>query len=161
LAGRYDWPSLIPVAIVAIVLLAIGVELFARRDLGATNPIRTPTLPGPLLGLHRATGRSFADRVPTALAWALGLRLFGFVFAAASGSLTSALSGLSPSTQQVFRTVLPDFDLTSAGGFLQLVYIQLGFVVVGFAASTLVAGWGSDEGSGRLEMLLATPLARR
>jgi len=33
--------------------------------------------------------------------------------------------------------------------------------VAGFAAATLVAGWASDETSGRLEMLLATPLARR
>jgi ABC-2 type transport system permease protein len=32
---------------------------------------------------------------------------------------------------------------------------------VGFAAATLVAGWASDETSGRLELVLATPLARR
>ena len=33
-------------------------------------------------------------------------------------------------------------------------------IVAGFAAATLVSGWASDETSGRLEMLLATPLAR-
>jgi ABC-2 type transport system permease protein len=32
--------------------------------------------------------------------------------------------------------------------------------VVGFAAAALVGGWASDESSRRLEMLLATPLAR-
>ena len=32
--------------------------------------------------------------------------------------------------------------------------------MVGFAAATLVSGWASDESSGRLDMLLATPLAR-
>jgi ABC-2 type transport system permease protein len=39
--------------------------------------------------------------------------------------------------------------------------VQLLLIAVGFAAATLVAGWGSDETSGRLEMLLTTPLARR
>jgi ABC-2 type transport system permease protein len=34
------------------------------------------------------------------------------------------------------------------------------FIVAGFAAATFVAGWASDETSGRLEMLLATPLSR-
>jgi len=67
---------------------------------------------------------------------------------------------MSPGTQQVFRAVLPNFDLTTAGGLLQLVFVQLGFIVIGFAAATLVAGWASDETAGRLEMLLATPLAR-
>jgi ABC-2 type transport system permease protein len=67
---------------------------------------------------------------------------------------------MSPSTRQVFSSLLPKFDLTSAGGFLQLVFVQLGTIVVGFAAVTLVGGWASDETSGRLEMLLATPLAR-
>jgi len=160
LAGRYDWASLLPVAAVSLVLLAIGVEAFARRDLGATSALRLPGPPDQLLGLRGPTGRSFADRVPTALAWGLGLGLFGFLFASVSGSLTDALAQMSPSTQQLFRTLLPKFDLTSAGGFLQLVFVQLGFIVVGFAAVTLVAGWASDETSGRLEMLLATPLAR-
>ena len=47
---------------------------------------------------------------------------------------------MSPSTQQVFRAVLPKFDLTTAGGFLQLVFVQLGFIVIGFAAAMLVGG---------------------
>src|SRR5207253_1617960 len=34
LAGQYDWASLVPVALVSLVLLAVGVEAFARRALG-------------------------------------------------------------------------------------------------------------------------------
>jgi ABC-2 type transport system permease protein len=33
-------------------------------------------------------------------------------------------------------------------------------VIVGLATAALVGGWGSDETSGRLELLLATPLTR-
>ncbi|HEY7201555.1 MAG TPA: hypothetical protein VIC57_15145, partial [Candidatus Dormibacteraeota bacterium] len=160
LAGQYDWASLLPVAVAAAVLLAIGIEAFTRRDLGAQSAVRLPGPPDALLGLRGPTGRSFADRAPSAIAWGVGLGFFGFVFASASGSLTDALGSMSPSTQQLFRTLLPNFDLTSAGGFLQLAFVQLGYIVVGFAAVALVGGWASDETTGRLEMLLATPLAR-
>ena len=160
LAGQYDWGSLVPVAAVSAALLAIGVEVFARRDVGAFSALRTPAPPGALLGLRGPVRRSLGERLPTGLAWGLGLGFAGFLFAAASRSLADALAGMSPDTIRVFRTVLPHFDLGSAGGFLQLVFVELGFIVVGFAAAALVGGWASDETSGRLEMLLATPLAR-
>lgn len=160
LAGHYDWPSLLPVAAVVVVSLAIGIELFARRDLGATASVGGPTLPAPLLGLHGPAGRSLAERLPTALWWGLGLGLFGFVIAAATRSLANSFAKLPASTAQVFKQVLPNYDILTAGGFLQLVFVEFGFVVVGFAAAMLVSGWASDETSGRLETLLATPLAR-
>jgi ABC-2 type transport system permease protein len=160
LAGLYDWGSLVPVALVAVVLLAIGVEAFARRDVGESSALRSPNLPGALLGLRGPVGRSFGDRLPAALAWGLGLGFFAFVMASGSGSLATALHQMSPGTQQLFRTILPGYDLTTAGGFLELVFVGIGFIVVGFAAAMLVGGWASDETSGRLEMLLSTPLAR-
>jgi ABC-2 type transport system permease protein len=46
------------------------------------------------------------------------------------------------------------------GGFLQLLFLEFGIILAGLAAASLVAGWASDETSGRLEMLLATPLAK-
>ena len=39
-------------------------------------------------------------------------------------------------------------------------FIEFGVILAGLAAATLVGGWASDETSGRLEMVLATPLAR-
>src|SRR5207244_1332626 len=89
-------------------------------------------------GLRGPIGRAFADRLPSGLAWSLGLGVFGLVIAAASGSLTGELAKMSPATIRIFRTVLPNFDLTSAGGFLQLVFVQLGFIVIGFAVGGLV-----------------------
>jgi ABC-2 type transport system permease protein len=160
LAGMTDWLSLIPVALVAIVFLALGVEAFSRRDLAASSAIPTPGLPTAILGVRGPIGRSFGERLPTALAWGIGLGIFGLVIAAASGSLADAFKDLSPDTVAIFKNVFPNLDITSAGGFLQLVFIQLGFIVVGFAAATLVGGWASDETSGRLELLVATPLGR-
>jgi ABC-2 type transport system permease protein len=158
LAGQYDWPALVPVAVVAVTFIVVGVELFVRRDLGAYTSIKLPGLPGAVLGLRGPIGRAFGERLPEALAWGLGLGLFGLVMAAGSRSLADEFLK-SPDLARTFHNVFPSFDITTAGGFLQLL-VQLEFIVVGFAASTLVAGWASDEASGRLEMLLATPLAR-
>jgi ABC-2 type transport system permease protein len=159
LAGQYDWPSLIPVAGLAVVLLLAGIEAFARRDLGASTAIRTPGLPAIALGLRGVTGRSFGERLPLALAWGLGLGAFGLLMAAASRSLADQFAA-SPDLGKTFRRIFPGFELTSAGGFLQLM-VQLLFIVAGFAAVTLVSGWATDETAGRLEVVLASPLSRR
>ncbi len=159
LAGQYDWASLVPLPIAAVALFAIGTEAFARRDLGATNAVRTPGLPAATLGLRGPVGRALGERLPAALAWGLGLGLFGLVMASISRSMADEVAK-APDLAAVFRNIFPAFNILTAGGFLQLM-IQLLFIVVGFAAATLVSGWGSDETSGRLEMLLATPLARR
>ncbi|MGH2513891.1 MAG: hypothetical protein ACRDGQ_14570 [Candidatus Limnocylindrales bacterium] len=160
LAGQTDWPSLIPVAVVAAILFGLGIEAFDRRDLGASQAIRTPGLPASLLGLHGPVGRAFGERLPRMLAWAVGIGIFGLVIAAASRSLADEFGTLSPDTLSIFRAAFPDYDVTTAGGFLQL-FVEIGLLVVGFAAATLVSGWASDETSGRLELLLATPLGRR
>ena len=108
LAGMTDWPSLIPVALVAIVLLALGTEAFSRRDLGASSAIATPGLPRAVLGVRGPVGRSFGERLPTALAWGIGLGVFGFVIAAASGSLADAFKDLSPDTHGDLQQRLPE-----------------------------------------------------
>jgi ABC-2 type transport system permease protein len=159
LAGQDDWGSLVPVAILAAVLLPLGIEAFARRDLGASSALPTPGLPAVALGLRGPVGRSLGERLPLALAWGLGLGAFGLAMAAGSRSLADAFA-TSPDLARTVQGVFPGFDLTSAGGFLQLM-VQLLYVVAGFAVVTLVSGWAADETSGRLELLLASPISRR
>jgi len=159
LAGQDDWGSLVPVAILAAVLLPLGIEAFARRDLGASSAVPTPGLPAVALGLRGPVGRSLGERLPLALAWGLGLGAFGLAMAAGSRSLADAFA-TSPDLARTVQGVFPGFDLTSAGGFLQLM-VQLLYVVAGFAVVTLVSGWAADETSGRLELLLASPISRR
>ena len=158
IVGVYDWPSLVLTAVVAAVLLALGVELFARRDLGVTLGLSAPGLPAALLGVGGPVGRAFGDQIPRALAWGIGLGLFGLMLASLVGALTSQIAS-QPQFMDLFRSLYPGYDITTAGGFLQL-YAQMLFIVAGYAGATFVAKWASDEGDGRLEMLLATPLAR-
>ncbi len=158
LAGRYDWVTLVPTALVAVVLLAVGTEAFARRDLGASSALRTPSLPSITLGLGGPTTRSLGERLPMTLGWGLGLGAVGFVMAAMSGSIADELAK-SPDIARTINSLFPTFDLATAGGFIQLL-VQLLYIVVGFAAATFVSGWAADESSGRLEVLLTTPLTR-
>jgi ABC-2 type transport system permease protein len=158
LAGQYDWPPLLLVAVVAVVFLAIGVEAFSRRDVGAAASIQLPGLPAATLGLRGPIQLALGERLPFALAWGFGIGVFGFALATMSPFLADQF-GQSPDIESAFRNLFPTTDIASAGSFLQLL-IQLMFVVAGLAAATFVAGWASDETAGRLEMLLTTPMSR-
>jgi ABC-2 type transport system permease protein len=159
LAGVYDWASLALVAVVVVALLIVGIEAFARRDIGVTSAIPTPGLPHLLVGLRGPAGRVVGHNLPSALAWGIGLGFFGLVLAGSGRSFVEQLAK-SPDFVRLLQTVFPNTDVANAGGFLQLLYLEFGLVLAGLAGATLVAGWASDETSGRLEFLLATPLSR-
>ena len=159
LAGVYNWPSLLLVGLLGLVLLAVGIEAFARRDLGATGTLPIPRLPRAMRGLRGPFGRGASERLSAATSWGLGIGLFGLIMASAVGSFTDQLAR-SPEFMNALANLFPEVDFASEGGFLELVFIDLGLILAGLAAASLVGGWASDETSGRLEMLLATPLVR-
>ncbi len=159
LAGSVDWPGIGLTAAAAALLLVVGVEAFARRDVGVTVSIPSPALPAALLGVRGPLGRSVGDLLPSACWWALGLGIYGALMAAASGSLIDLLRS-TPGLGEAFRTMIPGIDLTTSAGFLQLAFADLGFVLLGLAATTFVAGRWADETAGRLELQLTTPLTR-
>jgi ABC-2 type transport system permease protein len=160
LAGQYDWASLVPVALAAVVLFAVGIELFARRDLGAMTAIPVPGLPRATLGVRGPVGRAFGDQLPVALGWGIGIGLFGFMMAAVSRTFADQMIRDFPMFLEIIQAVFPGVDMASSGWFLQLLFVELGLIIVGFAAATYVGKWASDEGSRRLEMVLAAPLTR-
>jgi ABC-2 type transport system permease protein len=159
LAGPVDWPAILAVLVVSVVLLALGIEVFARRDVGAIDAIRLPGFPRALLGLGGPYRRSLGELVPTGVAWGIGLGLYGFVMAASGRAFIDGLSR-SPGLLEAVRSIMPGVDLTTTAGFLQLAFVDFGLVLAGLAAATFVAGRSSDETGGRLELLLATPLTR-
>jgi ABC-2 type transport system permease protein len=159
LAAQYDWLSLVPVAVVAVVLFAVGIIAFDRRDLGSTSAIPAPSLPGALLGVRGPIGRSFGERLTGALGWGIGLAIYAALIAASSRSFSDSLKA-SPDTYKLLATMFKAYDMASAGGFLQLMYAYMGYLIAGLAAAVFVAGWASDEKDRRLEMLLASPLGR-
>jgi len=159
LAGQSDALSLVPVAVIAAVLFVVGIVAFDRRDLGSSSAIPVPAMPGALLGVRGPAGRSFGERLPMALAWGIGLALYAALIGASSLSFADELAK-SPDTARLFATLFKGYDITTGGGFLQLLFAYMGYLIAGLAASTLVSGWASDENGRRLELLLASPLGR-
>ena len=158
LVGYYDWPGLALVGIVAVVLLALGVELFSRRDLGVTAGLSLPATPAAVLGVRGPVSRAFGDELPRALAWGIGFGVMGALLASLVGSFANQVgsdSGLS----KTFASIFPGFNFATAGGWLQL-YAELFYIAAGLAAATFVSKWASDETNGRLEQVLAGPMSR-
>jgi ABC-2 type transport system permease protein len=158
LVGRYDWSGVALVAIAAIAFLAIGVELFMRRDLGVTVGVGLPHLPTTILCVRGPMSRAFGEQLPRALAWGIGLGLMGALLASIVGPMSAQLAA-DENFLRVLRTIFPGSDVTTAGGFLQ-VFVEIFYIAAGFAGATLVSKWASDETGGRLEEILATPLTR-
>lgn len=159
LAGQFDWPSVAFLALFDVVVLTIGVVAFRRRDIGVTSTIPTPSTPRALRGLGGPFTRSIAQNLNASIAWGLGIGIFGLLIAGASGSFVEQLQS-SADFMRLLNTIFPNINFANVGGFLQLLFIELGIVLIGLAAVTLVAGWASDETSGRLEILLSSPLSR-
>jgi ABC-2 type transport system permease protein len=158
LVGIYDWPSLILVGVIGVAFLAIGIELFSRRDLGVTVGLSLPRLPAVVLGVRGPTARAFGEQLPRALSWGVGLGLIGILYASLAGVLADQVANIS-GIANTFAIIFPTVDFTSVGGWMQL-YAELLYIAVGFAGATFVAKWASDETQGRLEEVLSVPLSR-
>jgi ABC-2 type transport system permease protein len=142
-----------------VVLLAIGIEAFVRRDIGMTTALPMPSMPRALLGLGGPIGRSISVNLGASIAWGVGVGFFGLALGGAAQGFIDQLQD-SPQFIEILSTIFPNVDYASAGGFLQLLFVEFGVILAGLAAATFVSGWASDETSGRLEMVLATPLSR-
>jgi len=158
LAGVSDWPSLLVLAVVVAGFLVLGVALFVRRDIGRTASIGI-ALPRLRLGLREPFGRSFADRLAAATWWAIGVGAYGFVVALSAEEFARSLSGI-PQIGELIERFYPGVDFRTAQGILQLTFFGFGILLISVAAAALVGGWASDEGEGRLDLVLTTPVSR-
>jgi putative exporter of polyketide antibiotics len=158
IAGVWDWPSVAAMGGAAIVLLGFGVVAFVRRDLlvPTGGRIKIPAFP---LFLAGPFSRSFGERLPASLVWGAAIGLFGLLISFSVDEFVEALSGI-PQIVEMIRQFFPDADILSAAGFLQLAFFSEAILFISVAAAALVAGWASDEGERRLELILSAPLTR-
>jgi ABC-2 type transport system permease protein len=159
LAGQRDWGGVALAVAVTATLFAVGVALFARRDIGVTIPIPSLRLPAGLLGLRGPVGRAFGEALPGAVWWGVGCALYGAAMAVASQALLDMLRD-STTLMALYSSLVPGIDVTTSAGFLQLSFVDFGFILIGLAAAMFVGGRWSDETGGRLELFLSTPLTR-
>jgi polyether ionophore transport system permease protein len=159
IAGVSDPVSLLGVAVLNLALLVAGVLAFVRRDIGATVALPSLGVPGAGSGLSGPAARSFAARLPGALAWGLGIGGYGLLIAASASGFTSALSQV-PGIARMIEALYPGIDYRSAGGVLQLAFYTYALLFAGLGVAVLVSGWASDERERRLDVVLAGPISR-
>jgi ABC-2 type transport system permease protein len=159
LAGITDWASLALLAVVTIALLAAGVLAFGRRDIGASAALAWLRLPALPAGIAGPFTRQLADRAGIALAWGAGVGLYSALIATSAPALTETLNG-TPGLLEVIEVLYPDLDMTQPSGILQLAFFAFGSLMLGLAGATALAGWASDEGRRRLDVVLTHPISR-
>jgi ABC-2 type transport system permease protein len=159
MAGVSDWASVAVLAAVDTVLLAIGVLAFERRDLGGVADVgwlRLPSLPA---GITGPFSRQLADRAGIAIAWGLGIGLYGILIVASAQAFSDSIASL-PQIAALIRLVYPGVDLSQPSGVLQLTFFGFGSFIFTLGAASYLAGWATDEGRRRLEVVLTTPVSR-
>jgi polyether ionophore transport system permease protein len=159
MAGVSDWPSVGFLAGLDIILFAIGIAAFARRDLGSVADVgwlRLPSLPAGIGGPFR---RQLSDRTGMAIAWGAGIGAYGILIAISADAFGDMLAQL-PQIAAIIEAIYPGIDLTEPSAILQLSFFSFGSFILGLAGASFLAGWASDEGRRRLEVVLTTPQAR-
>jgi len=159
----------------AVVLNAVAIWLFARRDVGAT--VRLPSwarvpqgaaapvsaLPATDWSLRSVYARSLGTIAWPTFWWTLGLAAFAAWEIVAvhqlAGKLTTILaSGPNGRTLQVLQSLggkANGLDALLLGALFELLPVLL----MAFAV-TQVNGWTADQDDGRLEIVLSTPQPR-
>ena len=159
LAGVSDWASMGLLAAVDAVLLTIGILAFGRRDLGSVVDVgwlRLPSLPA---GIGNAFTRQLSDRAGVALAWGLGIGLYGMLIVASAKAFSESLGSI-PQIRSLIETIYPGIDLKQPSAILQLTFFGFGTFILGLAGASFLGGWASDEARRRLEVVLSSPLSR-
>ena len=159
LAGLWDWPPVLLVAVVTAVLFGLGVVAFERRDVGATAGTGRLRLPGLPAGIRGPFTRQLADRTADALGWGIGIGFYG-VFVASSADEFVLIFDQMPGMLEMMSRVYPGIDLHEPSALLELAFVAFGSLLIGLAAAGLVAGMTSDETGHRLDLVLSTPASR-
>ncbi len=159
MAGVTDWTSIALLAGVDLVLFAFGLWAFGRRDIGSVANVgwlRLPSLPA---GIGGPFSRQLSDRAAIAIAWGVGTGLYGMIVVASAEAFSEMIQNL-PQIGALLQAIYPGLDLTEPSALLQLTFFAFGSFILSLAGASFLAGWASDEGRRRLEVVLSTPRSR-
>ncbi len=160
--GALDAPGIGGLLAAALVLLAVGVVTFARRDLGGT------ALPGNAQESRatRSPSRDRLLRLPVLAplrqqrVW-IGAWLVGFVvLSAALISITRTIvDSLTSSAVPFLRAYFERAGLSVYDSFVGVIWLSTAMLLLSIYAIVQVAGWSADDAEGRLATILSAPVS--
>lgn len=145
------WIALFTLATLAIV---------RRRDAGSALLPRKDERPPRHLCLGSSTTFALRESFGGLAGWSVGMGATGFVFGFVAKAVAEVARGSEGIRKHVASTTRTGIDITSAEGYLAIVFLFLAVALCLYAASHATAA-REEEASGRLDAVLAQPVGRR
>ena len=155
--GRERWWPALLLVVLAAALLGLAAWLTAHRDFGSGV---LSTRPGPARGgrlLGTPAGLALRLQRGLLLGWAVGTSLLGLLYGAVLPTVPDLIAS-NPDLAEVFGAAA-DAEDALVDAFLAYVLVFMAVLATGFAV-TAALRLRSEEESGRLEAVLATPVRR-
>jgi ABC-2 type transport system permease protein len=161
--GALDIPATAALAVGAVVLVAIAVAAFVRRDLGgpllrgAPRKSRVEWRPAgdPLL---RAPVLAIVDQQRVwIVAWALGLALLAGFLTSIAKTMVDAFGN---SDIPMLRAYFERAGINAYADFVGVIWFSTLLLLISLFVVVQVNGWAADDAEGRLETILSAPVSR-
>jgi ABC-2 type transport system permease protein len=152
--------GLVPLVAWIALLTWAAVLIARRRDAGASVLPHSDKRAPRHLFLGSPTAFSLRESLGGLVGWSLAMALTGFMF----GFIANAVADLARESEglrkHVETTTAARIDITSAEGYLAIVFVFLAVTLSLYAASHATAA-REEEASGRLDTVLAQSVSRR
>jgi ABC-2 type transport system permease protein len=161
--GSLDVPAMAALAVGALVLVAIAVVAFIRRDIGGPllrgaagksrvewRPAHDPLLRAPVLAMVDQ------QRV-WIVAWALGLAVLAGFLTSITKTMVDAFGN---SDIPMLRAYFERAGINAYADFVGVIWFSTLLLLISLFVAVQVNGWAADDAEGRLEMILSAPVSR-
>ena len=161
--GSLDVPATAALAVGSVVLVAVAVVAFMRRDIGgpllrgaprksrvAWRPAGDPLLRTPVLAIVDQ------QRV-WIVAWALGLAVLAGFLTSITKTMVDAFGN---SDIPMLRAYFERAGINAYADFVGVIWFSTLLLLISLFVVAQVNGWAADDAEGRLEMILSAPVSR-
>ncbi|WP_030171351.1 ABC transporter permease [Spirillospora albida] len=152
-----NWPALLVLLLAPVILFGTAVRLRRLRDTGGALIAGTDHARARLRYLGGPTGFAWRTTRGLLLGWLLGVAAYAYV----TGALVATVLDLirdDPNYQKTLEAIGWD-EADAAGGFIGLMGILIGLLIALFTCWRIGAAQ-NEEGTGRLDHVLARPVTR-
>jgi ABC-2 type transport system permease protein len=161
--GSLDAPATAGLAIGSLMLVAIAVVAFVRRDIGGPllrgaprkskvewRPAGDPLLRTPVLAIVDQ------QRV-WIVGWALGLAVLAAFLTSITKTMVDAFGN---SDIPMLRSYFERAGISAYADFVGVIWFSTLLLLISLFIAVQVNGWAADDAEGRLEMILSAPVSR-